>query len=72
MNSRKRRVLEPGGAELLAGDDAGDAFHVDGDVELQLLRLLGGGAAHREKGEVRPTSTRQSHACWAPDARSVS
>ena len=34
----KTFVFEPGGAELIGGDHAGDAFHVDGDVDFQFRR----------------------------------
>ena len=36
----KAAVLEAGWAELIAGHGAGDALHVDRDVDLELARLL--------------------------------
>ena len=47
-------VLEPGRPELFAGDDAGDTFHVDRDVNLQLsLAAVGPRAPRRQAAPPR-------------------
>ena len=50
------RVLEPGGAELLAGHHPGDALHVDGDEQALAVRGPGvrRGGGSQEGGDQQP------------------
>ena len=54
----KAPVLEPGGPELIAGDGAGHALHVDGDQDAKAaLRLRAGRAQRRQQRDGSENGT---------------